>query len=93
MRKHKTKDEKDNEYQKDCERKAKKIAGMSENQLIELRLKNKINKQNLRSNMSYQKKNSIKLKDHTKSTAVPIIEDSYCKKILLNITSSEVSRE
>ena len=44
MRKHKTKDEKDKECQKDCERKAKKIAEMSEDQLIELGLKNKINK-------------------------------------------------
>ena len=31
--------------------------------------------------MSYQKKNSIKLKDRIwKSTVLPIIEDSYCKK-------------
>ena len=46
MRKHKTNDEKDKERQKDRERKRKKIAEMSEDQLIELRLrkKNKTNK-------------------------------------------------
>ena len=33
MRKHKNKDEKDKEYQKDRERKAKKIAEMSEDQI------------------------------------------------------------
>ena len=44
MRKHKTKDEKDKKRQKDRERKGKKIAEMSEDQLIELRLRNKINK-------------------------------------------------
>ena len=80
MRKHKIKDEKDKECQNDCERKRKKIAEMSEDQLTELRLRNKINKQNS-SKMSYQKKNSIKLKDRfRKSTLLPIIEDSYCKK-------------
>ena len=63
MRKHKTKGENDKERQKDRDGKAKKIAEMSEGQLIVLRLKNKINKQNSRSKMSYQKKNSIKLKD------------------------------
>ena len=47
MRKHKTTDEKD-KGQKDCERKRKKIPEMSEDQLIELRLRNKINKQNSR---------------------------------------------
>ena len=46
MRKHKTNDEKDKERQKGRERKRKKIAEMSEDQLIELRLrkKNKTNK-------------------------------------------------
>ena len=48
MRKHKTTDEKDKEGQKVCERKIKKIPEMSEDQLIELRLRNKINKQNSR---------------------------------------------
>ena len=81
MRKHKTKDEKDKKRQKDRERKGKKIAEMSEDQLIELRLRNKINKQNSRSKMSYEKKNSAKLKDRIrKSTVLPITEDSYCKK-------------
>ena len=81
MRKHKTKDEKDKKRQKDRERKGKKIAEMSEDQLIELRLRNKINKQNSRSKMLYEKKNSAKLKDRIrKSTVLPITEDSYCKK-------------
>ena len=81
MRKHKTKDKKDKECQKDCERKRKKIAEMSEDQLIELRLRNKINKQNSRSKMSHQKKNPIKSKDCIrKFTVLPVIEDSYCKK-------------
>ena len=44
MRKHKTNDEKDKERQKDRERKRKKIAEMSEDQLIELRLRIEINK-------------------------------------------------
>ena len=81
MRKHKTKDEKDKECQKDCERKRKKIAEMSEDQLIELRPRNKINKQNSRSKMSHQKKNPIKSKDCIrKFTVLSVIEDSYCKK-------------
>ena len=80
MRKHKTKDDKDKERQKDRERKRKKMVEMSEDQLIELRLRNKINKQNSRSKM-YQKKNSIKLKYRIrKSTILPIIEDLYCQK-------------
>ena len=63
MRKNETKDEEDKERQKDCERKRKKIAEMSEDQLIELRLRIEINKQSSGSKMSYQKTNSIKLKD------------------------------
>ena len=48
MKKHKTKDEKDKEHQKDHKRKRKKIAEMSEDQLIELRFRNRIKKQNSR---------------------------------------------
>ena len=93
MRKHKTKDEKDKECQKDCERKRKKIAEMSEDQLIELRPRNKINKQNSTSKMLHQKKNPIKSKDRIqKFTVLPVIEDSYCKKITQHQKFRSISR-
>ena len=46
MRKHRTKDKKDNERQKDFERKGNEIVEMSEDQLIELGLKKKKKKKN-----------------------------------------------
>ena len=51
------------EQEKDCVWKRKKKDGITEEELSELRLRDKVNMQRSRVNMSFQKKQAIKVKD------------------------------
>ena len=61
-------------WEKDAIRKTKKREQMSDKELDQLRLRNKLNKQKSRSNMSHQKKNAQKVKDRKHKSEVIVKE-------------------